>query len=157
MQAGVMRFRVSDVKNAGRLDAETTENPLLLFGPPPTFIYYEQPLSVSAHAVYSGAGIEIKGAARMQVAFDCARCNVRFTRDFNVPFELIGSLESQEIDADPEIKDAFLLEFPLIPVCKQDCKGLCATCGVNLNFKTCQCPTTPEHLAWKKLDDIRFS
>ncbi len=152
-----MRFRVSDVKNAGRLDVETTENPLLLFGPPPTFIYYEQPLSVSAEAVYSGAGVEIKGQAQMRVAFDCARCNKRFDRAFDVPFEMIGEVETQEIDADPEIKDAFLLELPLIPVCEEDCKGLCPTCGVNLNLKTCACPVTPEHLAWKKLDDIHFS
>ena len=152
-----MRFRVSEVKNAGRLVVETTENPVVLFGPPPTFTYYEQPLHLSAEAVYSPAGIEISGDAQMDVAFDCARCNKRFKENFDVPFEMMGTLENAEIDADPEIKDAFLLEMPLIPVCEEGCKGLCSTCGVNLNIKTCTCPATPEHLAWKKLDDIHFS
>jgi len=29
--------------------------------------------------------------------------------------------------------------LPMKPLCKQDCKGLCSQCGVNLNIETCQC------------------
>ena len=34
---------------------------------------------------------------------------------------------------------ALLLEIPLIPLCDDDCKGLCSTCGANLNEGPCGC------------------
>ena len=34
---------------------------------------------------------------------------------------------------------ALLLEFPLVPLCDEECKGLCPTCGANLNEGPCGC------------------
>lgn len=47
--------------------------------------------------------------------------------------------ESHEVDILPQLKAALLLEFPLIPLCKDDCLGLCAHCGANLNEGPCAC------------------
>jgi uncharacterized protein len=30
-----------------------------------------------------------------------------------------------------------ILEIPINPVCKEDCKGLCSVCGNNLNSEPC--------------------
>ena len=38
------------------------------------------------------------------------------------------------------IRDALTLELPLRVLCKEDCKGLCPKCGVNLNTGSCSCP-----------------
>ena len=32
-----------------------------------------------------------------------------------------------------------MLEFPLVPLCAEDCRGLCPTCGANLNEGACGC------------------
>lgn len=41
--------------------------------------------------------------------------------------------EDQYIDLVPLLREYFLLEVPISPLCKEDCKGLCPVCGANLN------------------------
>ncbi len=35
--------------------------------------------------------------------------------------------------------EEFMLSLPMRPVCKEGCKGLCPTCGINLNENSCAC------------------
>ncbi|MCQ5072305.1 YceD family protein, partial [Adlercreutzia sp. DFI.6.23] len=39
----------------------------------------------------------------------------------------------------PLILAALLLEVPLVPLCDDDCKGLCPQCGANLDEGPCGC------------------
>ena len=39
----------------------------------------------------------------------------------------------------PLIQAAIVLDVPIIPLCTDDCKGLCTTCGANLNEGPCGC------------------
>jgi uncharacterized protein len=43
------------------------------------------------------------------------------------------------IDLDPIVREQVLLALPMNAVCREDCKGLCAQCGQNLNEKQCGC------------------
>ncbi len=36
--------------------------------------------------------------------------------------------------------EEFVLALPSTPLCREDCKGLCAGCGANLNEGLCACP-----------------
>jgi uncharacterized protein len=45
--------------------------------------------------------------------------------------------ENGQIDLEPLLREYALLEFPISPVCKPDCKGLCPLCGENLNKTDC--------------------
>ena len=45
------------------------------------------------------------------------------------------------IDLDPIVREQVLLALPMNAVCREDCKGLCAQCGQNLNEKQCGCET----------------
>lgn len=45
--------------------------------------------------------------------------------------------EDAHIDLQPLVREFALLEFPIKPLCKQDCKGLCVVCGENLNERDC--------------------
>ena len=45
--------------------------------------------------------------------------------------------EDGQIDLEPLLREYALLEFPISPVCKPDCKGLCPVCGENLNKTDC--------------------
>jgi uncharacterized protein len=38
------------------------------------------------------------------------------------------------------LHEQVLLALPMKPLCTVDCKGLCPTCGTNLNLKSCNCP-----------------
>lgn len=45
--------------------------------------------------------------------------------------------EDGQIDLEPLMREYALLEFPIQPLCKADCKGLCPVCGGNLNETDC--------------------
>ena len=38
------------------------------------------------------------------------------------------------------LHEQVLLALPMKALCRVDCKGLCPTCGINLNSGTCSCP-----------------
>ncbi len=45
--------------------------------------------------------------------------------------------EDAQLDLEPIIRDYALLEIPISPVCKPDCRGLCPVCGQDLNIRDC--------------------
>ncbi|GKV39257.1 hypothetical protein SLEP1_g47061 [Rubroshorea leprosula] len=47
--------------------------------------------------------------------------------------------EEKEIDISKHIRDLVHLEITITAVCDPMCKGLCLTCGTNLNTSTCNC------------------
>ena len=53
-------------------------------------------------------------------------------------FGLIDEL-TDSIDLSEAIRGAVLGDLPFVVLCREDCKGLCPTCGCNLNEETCDC------------------
>jgi uncharacterized protein len=47
--------------------------------------------------------------------------------------------KSFTIDISNFLRQEIILHFPMIPVCSKSCKGLCPTCGKNLNDGACKC------------------
>jgi uncharacterized protein len=43
------------------------------------------------------------------------------------------------IDLEPIVREQVLLALPMNAVCREECRGLCAQCGQNLNEKQCGC------------------
>ena len=54
--------------------------------------------------------------------------------------------EDNRIDLYPLIMAAIFVELPLIPLCREDCAGICLRCGANLNKSSCDCNCTSEDL-----------
>jgi uncharacterized protein len=46
---------------------------------------------------------------------------------------------SDMIDLAPLVEEQVLLALPTRPLCREDCRGLCGGCGVNLNNEVCVC------------------
>jgi uncharacterized protein len=47
--------------------------------------------------------------------------------------------DGRTIDLDPIVREQVLLALPVSVLCREDCKGLCAQCGQNLNEAECGC------------------
>jgi uncharacterized protein len=47
---------------------------------------------------------------------------------------------ADEIDLRPAVREQWLLAVPGFVLCNEDCKGLCPTCGIDLNAGECGCP-----------------
>lgn len=64
-------------------------------------------------------------------------------RDFECSDEEANTLYLTEpdIDVDAILREQAYLALPLRTLCREDCKGICAGCGVGLNSDTCRCPS----------------
>lgn len=60
-------------------------------------------------------------------------------------------LDGDEIDLDPFVYDEVLLSVPFRPLCKEDCEGLCQSCGKNRNIEPCSCHQTVNSAFGEKL------
>jgi uncharacterized protein len=71
----------------------------------------------------------------------CSRCLEGLEIELNKNLDLNYSVtkEDREIDLDPDIREEIVLGYPIKPLCRADCRGLCPKCGKNLNIETCDC------------------
>lgn len=62
------------------------------------------------------------------------------------------------IDLDPVVREQVLLALPVSVLCRDDCKGLCSTCGQDLNEKDCGHGKVKEvDVRLAKLKDIKLN
>ena len=59
-----------------------------------------------------------------------------------------------ELDLGPMVRDAVVLELPLAPLCREECRGLCPYCGCDRNEEACDCEA-PRDSRWANLDVLR--
>jgi uncharacterized protein len=115
-------------------------------------------------------GIHVTGVVAGELALECRRC----LREFAQPFALelndvflypgeaddegdVYRVEGEAIDLEPLIRDVVMLAMPLNPLCREDCKGLCTTCGADLNEVDCGHSQEPVDLRWAGLEQLRRS
>jgi len=123
------------------------------------------PIKAALKASRVGDMIEIDGYIETSVRLPCSRCLQSFetplksrfaltymrratnvqegteTREVELNAEDMGIVyfEGEKIDLKDTIQEQVVMEFPLRALCKQDCKGLCPTCGADLNEYPCDC------------------
>jgi len=92
----------------------------------------------------TSGGVFVTGSAVTTAAHTCTRCLREFEAPVSVTInELVGGedpeypLDQDVADLEPVLRDAVLLTFPLLPLCDPECRGLCATCGADLNTGAC--------------------
>ena len=115
------------------------------------------PVAVQGTVINRAGYIVLTAEASMSYRTHCARClaevedTVRFLCEKTVADEKgLLRLENTEnddyvqikggkLDLDAPICDEILLSFPMRVLCSEDCKGLCAGCGADLNREACRC------------------
>jgi uncharacterized protein len=139
----------------GQLDLHETVTLDALPGEVPGLVLLE-PVQVNARvSLLDPHLIEAETEQSTQATFSCSKCLSEFVLPIRVNWkeyftdEAHRAVESEEqeihlidgnvLDLDPFIREAVLLQFPYIPVCREDCKGLCPKCGINKNVETCSC------------------
>jgi uncharacterized protein len=115
-------------------------------------------------------GIEVTAEVQAPWQGECRRCLRPLTGELRgVVRELYRSrsrhdpseadddtypLEGDQLDLRPLVRDALLLELPLVPLCQEGCRGLCPTCGADLNTDPCGCPGADRDPRWGALDAL---
>ena len=105
-----------------------------------------------------GKRIKFNLTGSMDFILPCDRCLTDVTITVNLNFEKEFALEKEKIvvedldepeyidglnmDTDQLVYDEMLVNWPMKVLCKEDCRGICSKCGLNLNIKTCDCDRT---------------
>ncbi|UCH09499.1 MAG: DUF177 domain-containing protein [Fidelibacterota bacterium] len=61
----------------------------------------------------------------------------------------------QEVDLSGPLMETIYVELPQKLLCQDDCKGLCPTCGADLNNQSCGCVTEEFDERWAGLKAIK--
>jgi len=51
-----------------------------------------------------------------------------------------GWYRGSELELGAFFREVITLLFPVQPLCREECRGLCPRCGVDRNVETCSCP-----------------
>jgi len=124
-----------------------------------------RPITVSVTLERVSEGIVVRGTVTAVWEAACSRCLVPVHGELAVgvgelyersPLEGETYLLSDDdvVDLEPLIRDALALELPAVPLCRPDCKGLCATCGTDHNLAECACAESEPDPRWAALRSL---
>jgi uncharacterized protein len=95
-------------------------------------------------------GILAQGKLHANTELECVNCLSQYSHRVQAEFSELYAFspksmtdselvlpDDAKIDLSAVVRDFMLLDIPMSPVCRQDCKGLCLECGENLNEVTC--------------------
>lgn len=150
-----MKILVSDIEEKEGLEidfSEALEEPGIMSSEGPVGGH----LSIHRHLTE----VTIEGGITAKIRLQCSRC----LEIFMVPIEMdisltylpvetlteeaheihqdeadLGFYKNDELDITSIVQEQILLNLPMKPLCKPECKGLCPSCGMNLNTGKCNC------------------
>lgn len=117
-------------------------------------IRYLEPLDIKGIIRTKNGSTEMDVEIFTEVSVDCARC----LADVHFPIRISNKivLMTEDYRSWDDEYDSFLIEdgeldllelacseilqaLPIQPLCREDCRGFCSGCAVNLNEADCQC------------------
>ena len=115
----------------------------------------------------------VKGTVAFEVGGECCRCLGAVRQPLEAEVEVLiqrreagpdlleaaGEDDAVEIvdpgakavDLTGRVRDAVALELPMRVYCREDCKGLCSSCGQDLNEGGCSCSRERTDPRWEAL------
>jgi uncharacterized protein len=118
-----------------------------------------------------GGQYYFSGRMAGRAAAQCRRClidtEVDVAEELHLVFAEVGaageddpdvySIEdrAREIDLRPAVREQWLLAVPAYVLCRDDCKGLCPSCGADLNAGPCECRQSSTDPRWAALERLK--
>lgn len=138
-----------------------------------TGVELTQPLDVDLTARSVGDGVLVRGTLRTRVRLACRRCLAPVDRDVDEHVDLLFTAHSDEddgldgevyflpargddLDLTDAVREQVLLQAPEFTLCREECRGLCPTCGTDLNEEACECVPEAAPSPWDALKHVKF-
>lgn len=136
-------------------DQSVWQSPIDEFALPYTI---KEELAARLFLIPQEKGCILHGSMTGTVTLPCNRCTQDATVNINQNFDEVFILDEElsSDDTEPNVRivnestgievevagvlwEEFVIALPVKPLCKEDCKGLCAECGKDLNTGKCEC------------------
>lgn len=150
---------VSEVKISDEIEPLSLER----VGEP---IVFKGPVRTEFTLIRTGRDVDVTGTIKTEVSLACSRClrESSFLLDTEVDETYYGTesftdendfrIIHDEIDLFPMVNETINLSLPFQPLCRKDCKGLCSSCGQDLNEAECGCPREKTGSGFAVLKDL---
>ncbi len=133
---------------------------------------FDTPVEVTARLEKSPSQIVVRGAITTSGSFSCDRCLVSLRQALTCSFAVMYIYDEQEagrfppedirvmahdatvIDLSPDVRELVLLSVPLKLLCSEECRGLCSSCGADLNVAGCGCRNEIANRPWQGLEKL---
>ncbi len=113
----------------------------------------------------------ITGEMRFSLSIPCSRCLEPVVYPFDLVIESEADMQKTDeerasdldeqpyisgynLDIDQLLSNELLLNLPMKVLCREDCKGICNRCGMNLNEGTCSCDRSSPDPRMSVIQDI---
>ena len=144
-------------------------------------IVFPTPVRILGHLTRVAEQVYFQGTIAGMMSTPCSRCVEMTTHDFEVETQVMflppsaaASREDPEtvgledepdlyvhdgmkLDLAPPVYDQVVLAFPVQPLCRPDCAGLCQICGGNRNETSCACRAESGDPRFALLKNLSFS
>ena len=162
----VLRINISKLsEGAHHHSLRATPEEIGLDSPFTKEITVEADLEKTARQLYLHVELKTGGV------FTCDRCLEEFEREVSCMYGLVyimeyrakedGDEEVQVISADTnfidigeDVRQYALLSLPQKMLCREECAGLCPTCGTNWNRAKCDCTRDKVDSRWTALEKL---
>lgn len=108
------------------------------------------------------------GKLETRVVSPCRRCLVPVTVEVSHAVEVLFTEDeaaddpaaysippkAMEIDTGEAVREELILSVPDYVLCGEECRGICAGCGTDLNSGSCECEPEPDH-RWAALEALK--
>lgn len=154
-----LRFNVAQLlqQHVGATRQHEFDDPVLALGEGLEM----RPVSGRVKLTRTKNGVLAQSAAHGAVVLNCGRCLTDYTQPVEVAFDeeyhatvhvttgiplpepdeddAFRINSSHLLDLGDAVREYVLLALPIAPVCREECRGMCPHCGINLNEHTCDC------------------
>jgi uncharacterized protein len=135
---------------------------------------FDCPVKVTVELEKTHGELFVRARVITEGMFACDRCLDVFRRPVEATYEVVYLLAGQEpaeksedhlevqvlspdtniIDFGDDSRQFLLLKLPIRMLCKDDCAGLCPSCGTNLNRCVCDCSVEETDPRWDALRNL---
>ncbi len=116
-----------------------------------------------------GDSIHVRGHLQAPLGLECGRCLELFSLTLDQELDLfylphrpedeveeedeielsdrdmvVAYYRGERLDLGEVVREQCFLSLPLKPLCREDCRGRCPSCGRNRNTESCGCPAPEE-------------
>lgn len=141
------------------------EIPAAELGDTASLPWKDSPVEIRGSYMYDGVGTLLRGTIHTEGRYECCRCleEVRIQRSASIHETYVSADRASESNADTSVYDGETIDLhelvrelliasePVKVLCREDCRGLCATCGKNLNEGPCDCSKEEPDPRWDAL------
>ncbi len=136
---------------------------------------FEQEVTGEVRLIRSERGVLVMATFDLApVTLECGRCLEPFQTPMHLDFDeeyvlprdpVTGTAperdeddflidERRHLDLSEAVRQYEQSALPIQPICRPDCRGLCPTCGRNLNLETCACLPVGRNDPWGALRSL---